>query len=109
MPEQGEQQSEATTYLFRRGFNLPSGLQPSSRVLLRVDGWEGRLESITVNGSPLETGSATIDTDITELLRPHNEILVCLSDAAAPARMSGEVTLAIQEPDREGIGDSAAP
>ena len=109
-PAWGEPASGATTYLYRRGFNLPSGLTPSSRVLLRVDGWDGQLESITVNGSPLETLSAKIDADITDLLRPHNEILVRLSDAAAaPARMSGEVTLAIQEPECETAGDGAAP
>lgn len=96
----GSLHEELTVY-YRRSFNLPSGLQPSSRVYLRVDGWEGQLETATLNGSALETGhSAKIDADISHLLEPHNEIeLRLVSSPGQTARLSGEVTLAIDEAD----------
>lgn len=95
--DEGDVGDDATV-LFRRRFNLPSGLQPSSRVRLRVDGWLGHLESITVNDSPLDADSARIDADITDVLQAHNQILVRLRGTTIdPARLSGEVTLAIED------------
>jgi len=87
------------TFYYRRNFNVPSGLQPSSRVYLRVDGWEGHLDSATLNGSPLEVGHATkLNADITKLLESHNEIELHLtSPPGQAARLSGEVTLAIDD------------
>lgn len=89
------------TFSYRRSFNLPSGLQASSRVYLRVDGWEGHLDSATLNGSQLEVGqSAKINADITNLLAPHNEIALRLTSLPGQAaRLSGEVTLAIDDDD----------
>ncbi len=90
-------QDELTLY-YRRSFNRPSGLQSSSRVYLRVDGWEGHLDSATLNGSPLEVGHSKMNVDITNLLESHNEIELRLtSPAGQAARLSGEVTLAIDD------------
>ncbi len=89
------------TFSYRRSFNLPSGLQTSSRVYLRVDGWEGHLDSASLNGSALDVRHATkINADITNLLASHNEIALRLTSLPGQAaRLSGEVTLAIDDDD----------
>ena len=85
---------------YRRSFNVPSGLRASSRVYLRVDGWQGRLASAIFNGSPLDIGDSEINTLITHLLEPRNQITLCLVGLSGrAARLSGEVTLAIEDPD----------
>ena len=103
VPELDVQHSlhDESTFSYRRSFNLPSGLQASSRVYLRVDGWEGYLDSATLNGSALEVGRATkLNADITSLLESHNEIELRLaSPPGQAARLSGEVTLAIDDGD----------
>ena len=89
---------EPATFQYRRRFNLPSGLKPTSRVRLCVDGWQGRLESISINGVALEIGESIVNAEITALLEPHNQNLVRLGGRAdQPARLSGEVTLAIED------------
>lgn len=94
-----QHQYEELTFYYRRSFNLPSGLQPSSRVYVRVDGWEGRLDSAAINGFPLDVGRCDkIDADITNWLASHNEIELRLtSSPGQAARLSGEVTLAIDD------------
>lgn len=94
-----DNQHEERTFSYRRSFNLPSGLQPSSRVYLCVDGWEGHLDSVALNGSALEvTCSTKLSADITNLLESHNEIELRLTSAPGQvARLSGEVTLAIDD------------
>jgi hypothetical protein len=88
----------AAYFRYRRGFNLPTGLHPASRVYLRIDGWEGRLESVIINGKAIEVTERTISADITDLLETHNQIGVCLAgDVGMTVRLSGEVTLAISE------------
>jgi hypothetical protein len=94
-PTTNEQQQTST---YRRSFNIPSGLRDSSRVYLRVDGWEGCLESATLNGSPLDVGQSKINAEITDLLKPNNQITISLTGRGGqPARLSGEVTLAIDD------------
>jgi hypothetical protein len=89
---------EQQTSTYRRSFNTPSGLSDSSRVYLRVDGWEGCLEFATLNGSPLVVGKSKINAEITDLLKPNNQITISLADRGGqPARLSGEVTLAIDD------------
>jgi hypothetical protein len=90
--------SEQQTSTYRRSFNIPSGLRDSSRIYLRVDGWEGCLESATLNGSPLDIGKSKINAEITDLLKPNNQITISLTGSGGqPARLSGEVTLAIDD------------
>ena len=90
---------DVRTFCYRRNFNLPTGLESSTRVYLHIGGWEGRLEKITLNEVTLPIGNATnVDAEITQLLKSHNEIELCLADANGQvARLSGEVALAIEE------------
>ena len=86
------------TATYRRSFNQPTGLEPSSRVQLRVERWQGVMTSATLNNAPLQTGSTRIDTDITDLLQPQNQLAIVLTGRPGQvARLSGEVTLAISE------------
>ena len=91
---------DETTVQYRRRFHLPAGLQSSSRVFLRVEGWEGQLESITMNGAALALEKNDINADITAQLQPHNHVEITLSSIPGQsARLSGEVSLAIDETD----------
>lgn len=84
---------------YRRRFHRPSGLQALTRVRLQISGWEGRLESITLNDVAVPIAGSTVDAELTGLLQPHNELLLTIrSLPGEPARLSGEVRLAIQEP-----------
>lgn len=84
--------------IYRRTFNRPSGLELSSRVYLRVAGWHGALESARVNETVLPTGADHLDAEVTALLRPHNQVVITLSSQPGQtARLSGEVTLAIDD------------
>lgn len=97
-----ESPQEGLTFCYRRSFNRPTGLGPSSRVYLRIEGWEGRLESVAVNGFVMKfPDSARIETEITNLLAPHNEIEFQLTgQSGQAARLSGEVALAIDDTDQ---------
>jgi len=91
-----DHEHEERTFRYQRNFNLPSGLRASSQVFLRIDGWQGRLESAAVNGFPLPIEHSRIDAEITQLLEPHNQITLLLTGLPGQgARLSGEVTLAI--------------
>ena len=83
---------------------MPAGLQASSRVFLRVDGWEGRLESVKMNGVAVAFAKTDINADVTDQLQPHNQLELKLSGVSGQAaRLSGEVSLAIDE---SGTGSS---
>ena len=95
---ESSQSPQDRTYDYRRNFNLPSGLQESSRVFLRVDGWQGRIESAELNGTPLDVSDGNINVDITSFLEPQNQIRLRLTNGPGQAaRLSGEVTLAIDD------------
>jgi hypothetical protein len=86
------------TSTYCRSFNMPPGLEPFTRVYLRVDAWQGTLESVTLNAVPLPAGPTRVEADITSLLQPHNQIAIALSGRAGQSvRLSGEVTLAIDD------------
>ena len=94
--ERSDRLSEAR---YRRRFNRPTQLQ-EARVYLRITGWQGHLVSLTLNQRPLPIGQGDgqVDTEITSLLRPHNEIEVTLSSIGlAEPCLNGEVVLAIEE------------
>lgn len=99
VPETGHPPvADPGVFCYSRSFNLPSGLQPSSRVYLRIDRWEGRLEAVTVNGVALNVEHSNCNADITKLLRPHNEIALRLAGLPGQAaRLSGEVRLVIDD------------
>ncbi len=83
-------------YRYRRRFNRPTGLTTASRVYLRISGWSGRLDSITLNGHVLAHAADQVDTDVSDLLQNNNLIELTLCGCTdQPARISGEVMLAI--------------
>lgn len=90
--------NELAAATYRRSFNKPTGLEPSSRVHLRVAGWQGLLESAELNDARLPADETRIDADITGLLRPQNQITIRLiGRPGQAARLSGEVALAIDD------------
>jgi hypothetical protein len=84
---------------YDRNFNRPSGLD-DSRVYLRITGWQGTLTSLILNQTsvPLDAEWTQIDLEIASLLESHNQLSVTLRGTPAqPPRLSGEVTLAIDD------------
>lgn len=76
LPDQGVAFCAAPMALFERRFNSPTGLTPDSTVVLDC-GLFGCADSIRINGLVLE-GPTESRLDITELLRPHNELLLLI-------------------------------
>jgi len=97
VPEtRADETDNESTYLYSRRFNIPTGLDGSSRVRLRISGWSGRLDSISLNGHALQPDQQSVNVDVTKLLNSQNRIDVQLSGTAdASATLSGEVDLAI--------------
>lgn len=84
---------------YSRRFNRPSRLH-DARVYLRIAGWQGEMTSLSLNAMqiPLNVADRLIQVDVTSLLQPHNELIVVLSGTdQTPARLSGEVTLGIED------------
>lgn len=84
---------------YRRRFNSPTRLR-NARVRLRVSGWQGQLVSLRVNQSPIPVSEDVrhVDAEVTQLLRPHNEVEIALSGSGSVAAcLNGEVSLAIED------------
>ena len=99
VPEPCVSESSDLVADYRRRFNRPSRIQ-NARVFLQIASWEGRLTALSLNGAPIPVdGSETcVNTDITSLIQSHNELLVTLSGTAGtPPRLSGEVSLGIED------------
>lgn len=79
----------------RRKFGRPTNLGPGERVWLVLDAVPGPA-TVSLNDSPLGTAAGPFSTDITDLIRPRNEVVV---DAAGPL---GEVRLEIFGPGERG-------
>lgn len=86
-------------FSYHRNFNKPSGLGSSCKVFLCINEWTGQLESVSVNQQPVDSNlGQPIKADITQRLQSHNKVeLVLRSLPGQPVRLSGEVTLAIDE------------
>lgn len=83
---------------YRRSFNAPSGLEPSTILRIRIEHWSGKLVQLLLNDQPIgHEEMERVDLDVSGLLKPHNVLEVVLSDDAQPACLTGEVTLAIEE------------
>jgi hypothetical protein len=76
LPDRGVALSDSPVALFERRFNSPTGLTPESTVVLHC-GLLGCADSIRFNGLVVE-GPTESRLDITELLRPHNELLLLI-------------------------------
>ena len=86
------------TATYRRRFNRPTGLQPSTRVWLNIRDFAGRLEFLSVNQRQFQALDAPVELDIHDALSDHNELVITLSatDGAQPS-LSGDVWLAIDD------------
>ncbi len=58
-----------STFLYRRRFNQPTGLDDAAKVHLRISGWSGQIDSVTLNGSPLRIAGDSIEVEVTSLLQ----------------------------------------
>lgn len=93
-----EARSAVSTATYQRRFNRPTGLQPGTRVAMRITDWSGELQSLSLNGRELPVGPAPLEVDLSDQLQPHNRLELSLSpDSDAAPRLSGEVTLVIDE------------
>ena len=85
-------------YQYLRRFNLPTGLNDLSVVRLRIEAWTGDLDAFELNDVALQIGCPPMDVDVTKHLMRHNKIeLRLISTDQAPAALSGEVTLSIDD------------
>ncbi|TWU59487.1 hypothetical protein Poly51_22750 [Rubripirellula tenax] len=84
--------------LYERSFNSPSGIDADTKVLLRIESWEGRLTTVTVNDQIIATNVERpgIDIDVLPVLRPNNRLIITLESAnESEPRLSGGVSLLI--------------
>ena len=80
----------------RRKFGRPRTLDPGERVRLVFDHVPGPA-TISLNGQPIGTTSGPFSADITELIRPRNEVVVDAADGPL-----AEVRLEISVPGERG-------
>jgi hypothetical protein len=81
---------------YRRNFNRPSGLDPATKVLLRIESWRGDLKLVSINEQSLPIAEPPLVIEITEWLTAHNQLCIQIVDTNATlALLDGEVTLAI--------------
>jgi hypothetical protein len=80
---------------FRRGFHQPTGVEGSQRVWLSIDaGPAFSIDAVALNGTPLEVANASaLRIDITDLLRPHNELVLELGLAHGGQAPAEELTI----------------
>lgn len=103
-PPSMESQAEIAVVYSRR-FNRPSGVR-RARVYLRITGWHGRLDVVTLNEHSVAVGgdSHVVHAEITSLLRSHNELkLRLVATVTTPPRLTGEVELGIEEDDCDSV------
>ena len=105
VPETSDQQpGQQGTFWYRRHFHLPSGLDSRSRVYLRIDGWQGLLETASINQIPLSVEHLRTGADLTESLQQSNQISLQLAGLAGQTpRLDGEVKLVIVDDDDQAF------
>jgi hypothetical protein len=82
--------------VYQRRFNRPTSLTPNCVVRLEIESWEGQLESLSINQSPIPTGPSPISVEITEFLRVQNVISIGLSPQSNRLpQVTGSVNLVI--------------
>ncbi|MEM8667652.1 MAG: hypothetical protein AAGG48_09070 [Planctomycetota bacterium] len=92
-------QSEGPTIAYRRSFNCPTGLESTDKVWLIIHGWEGRIESLSVNGQLLDMEEHESPTRLeisTWLLRSNRIELILAATGEVGSRLTGPVELAIE-------------
>ena len=94
VPESGVGHPVGASY--RRSFNSPTGIE-NAQVNLNIDSWGGRLDGVSLNNQQLTTQSPPFRGDVTELLQPHNTLIVHLTEDDQGAILDGEVYLTIRE------------
>lgn len=96
LPDTATHDCEAVVY--RRSFHRPTGMSDEQRVVLTVQQWEGRLESLKVNQRPFDLSleGSFVRVDITECLETRNRIeLVLRAEREVEPRLIGPVELGI--------------
>lgn len=86
-----------------RKFGAPTGLGSLSRVYLAVGDMEA-LSGVFLNGSPLEAlteAKGVKRWDITDLLRPRNEVCLFMHQASSASGLEPLVRLEIEERESE--------
>ncbi len=96
LPDAGLANCEAPELTYRRSFNLPTGLESHSVVLLLSE-LLPLAQSVLLNGQLLPPDQAG-QVEITPLLQPHNELLVTLQRDAYLAASRATASLRIIEP-----------
>lgn len=93
-----EAAAEPQCVVYRRSFNRPSGLTTATRVWLIVSGWDGALAELSLNDQPLSACGPPLRIEVTAAIAARNGLQVTLvADECGPPRLTGEVTLAIEE------------
>src|SRR4051794_14657703 len=106
---------------FRRRFGYPGRIDAHERVWLTFAGAGVRAE-VALNGAPLgrHEGDGPFEFEVTELLRPRNELVVEVEGPADAAGLWGEVALEVRctaylrgvrlwaEPEGDGVRAHAA-
>lgn len=81
---------------FRRRFGYPGRIDPHERVWLTFGGATARAE-VALNGAPLgRHEGGPFECEVTELLRPRNELVVEVEGPAETAGLWGEVALEVR-------------
>ena len=99
VPEPPSDEDSPRSVTYRRRFNRPTGLVPDTAIRLRISGWAGELTALSLNDQSLPVGAAPLEVDLSGRLEPHNSLQLTLAPGpdGAPPRLSGEVTLVIDE------------
>ena len=83
---------------YQRGFNSPSGLAGADAICLCVGAWQGKLESVQVNGTVFSPAHAPLVVDLSKILEGFNRIEITLtSESGEVPCLTGDVVLRIQE------------
>ena len=97
-PLNRESPTAVETATYRRRFNRPTGLLPTTKVWLNISEFAGRLERLSVNHQEFLGLQSPVELEVHAALVDHNELLITLSatDETQP-RLSGDVWLAIED------------
>lgn len=94
LPDAAPVDPSATIVSYQRKFNLPTGLEETSRVQLASDLLQVAV-LVQFNGLPLDIAARSPAIDITARLQKHNQITIDLPAAAMDAAQSSTAQLHI--------------
>ena len=89
-----------TEVVYKRKFNLPTGLSETMPVYLRITDWRADQIVIRHNDAviPTTTSARPLRVELTKSLTLHNEVTITLTGAAADGpQLIGDVSIEIDE------------